>query len=563
MRGLSYKWKVLISVIFGIFMVVLDSTVINVAYPTLRAEFHASLADSQWVISLYVMALGISTPVSAFLADRFGIKRMYVLGLALFALGSLACGVAPNLFALIVFRALEGIGGGIALPLGTAMLFNAFTVEEQGLAFGIFGIALVVAPALGPILGGWLVDQGAWRWIFFINVPVGALGVVLASFWLRENKPERAPRLDVLGLITSTVGFGAALYAASIAANDGWSSPKVLGFFALGGVSLCAFVILEFFVVREPLLNIRLFQKPIFALGTIIGWVSVLALFGAEFLLPLYLQTLRGISALDTGFILLPLAIASGFVAPFAGKLYDLVGARVLMFVGFGLLIVNTYQFAQLDTTTPIPFILFLLVLRGIALGLTVQTTLVASLPPIPGPQVAQASALSNATRQVVQSIGVAVLATILATALSPQVAALEAQLQNATPTANTAQFGLCETPPTDAFPGTGSGTGSGAPSGVGGSPAGGGPTGGIPAGGNPGVLLHEACTESLSGFQQAYQLTFYFAILALLLGILLPGWPLRWEGRKGPARGGAKSKEKSKEQNEQGDTAEKIAGSA
>jgi len=345
---LAYKWRVLISVIFGLFMVILDSTVVNVAFPTLRSEFKVSVADSQWVISIYVMALGISTPLSAYLADRFGIKRTYVTGLALFVVGSIICGLAPNLGVLIAARALQGFGGGLALPLGTALLFSAFPVAEQGVAFGVFGIALVVAPALGPILGGALVDHGFWRWIFFINVPIGILGVTLASLWLRERTSEHPPTFDILGFLTSAVGFGSILYAASVASNDGWTSQTVLTFFAIGAVALVAFALIELFVAKQPLLNLRLFQRPVFLAATLVGWVSVLALFGAEFLLPLYLQELRGKSAFETGLILLPLAISSGIVAPFAGRLYDLVGPRALIVGGFGILLINTWQLSQI-----------------------------------------------------------------------------------------------------------------------------------------------------------------------------------------------------------------------
>src|SRR4030095_14266646 len=175
-RGLERKWKVLISVMFGIFMIILDATIINVAFPTLRREFGATLSQAQWVISIYVLSLGVTTPVSGYLADRFRIKRMYLLGLMIFVLSSFLCGVAPSLGWLIVARALQGFGGGISQPLGPAQLYRAFPPEEQGTALGYFGIVLVFAPALGPILGGWLVDLGVWRAIFFLNIPIGILG---------------------------------------------------------------------------------------------------------------------------------------------------------------------------------------------------------------------------------------------------------------------------------------------------------------------------------------------------------------------------------------------------
>ena len=175
----GYKWKVLSTVIFGIFMVILDTTVVNVAFQTLREEFGGNLGDTQWIISIYVLALGISTPLAGFLANRFGAKKIYLGGLGLFVLGSLLCGLSPSLNFLTVARAVQGAGGGIAMPLGTALLLQAFPPREQGTALGIFGIAALVAPALGPILGGWLVDQDLWRVIFFINPPIALIGILL------------------------------------------------------------------------------------------------------------------------------------------------------------------------------------------------------------------------------------------------------------------------------------------------------------------------------------------------------------------------------------------------
>ena len=379
-NGPRYKWKVLSTVIFGIFMVILDSTVVNVAFQTLRAEFGSNINDAQWIISVYVLALGISTPLAGFLADRFGIKRIYLGGLLVFALGSLACGLAPSLPVLIAARAMQGFGGGIALPLGLALLLNAFPASEQGMALGFFGIAIIVAPALGPILGGWLVDHGLWRLIFFINPPIGLLGVLLGTRFLRERRSDRRPPLDTLGLITEIIGFGAILYGASRAQSLGWSSPSVVFAFVIGGIGLIAFAIVELYVAKVPLLDLRLFTKPVFLNASLIGYVSVIALFGAEFLMPLYLQALRGLTAFQTGLMLLPLAITGGISVTLAGRLYDRVGPRPLVAVGFAILMVNTWQLSQLQADTPLSWIIVLLAFRGLALGLTVQTTMVTAL---------------------------------------------------------------------------------------------------------------------------------------------------------------------------------------
>jgi EmrB/QacA subfamily drug resistance transporter len=260
---LEYKWQVLISVLFGIFMIILDSTVVNVAFQTLRREYGASLTSAQWVISLYVLALGITTPISGFLADRFGIKRIYILGLTVFVIGSLLCGLAPTLLFLIAARAVQGIGGGLAQPLGPALLYRAFPPKEQGTALGFFGIVLVVAPALGPILGGLLIDANLWRGIFFINIPVGIIGVTLAYRLLKNTQEAKRPAFDPLGLITATVGFGTLLYAAEQASVTGWTAPQTLLFFGIGVVSLIAFSIIELWVgpLRRRVFNASLFAS--------------------------------------------------------------------------------------------------------------------------------------------------------------------------------------------------------------------------------------------------------------------------------------------------------------
>src|SRR5688500_12482894 len=248
------KWQVLAAVIFGIFMVTLDTTAMNVAFPTLRAEFGASLYAAQAVVSVYVLALGITTPVAGFLGDRYGLERTYVAGLAVFVVGSLLAGIAPSPATLVVARAIQGVGGGLAVPTGTAILFRGFSKSELGLALGVFGLALLFAPALGPVLGGWFVDRGTWRGIFFVNVPIGVLGVIVARRFLVTPGGSAAARWDGWGLVTAIVGFGASLYATSVVAVLGWGSPWTLAWIAIGITGLAAFATIELRVAPEPLL---------------------------------------------------------------------------------------------------------------------------------------------------------------------------------------------------------------------------------------------------------------------------------------------------------------------
>ncbi|HEY4132231.1 MAG TPA: DHA2 family efflux MFS transporter permease subunit [Gemmatimonadaceae bacterium] len=496
------KWKVLGVVVFGIFMVILDTTVVNVALPTMRDEFHASIGGAQWIVSLYVLTLGILTPVAGYLSDRFGMKRMYLTGLGVFVIGSLGSAMAPTLPVLIMTRSLQGAGGGIALPLGTAMLFAAFPPREQGFALGLYGIALLMAPALGPVLGGYLVDVGLWRWIFFINIPIGTLGVILGSVLLKERRSNEKAKADLPGIVTAVIGFGSVLYAASIASYVGWTSATVVVTFGIGFLALVVFVVLELRRREQPLLEFRLFGSWIFLNATLVGWVTVMALFGAEFLMPLYLQMLRGRTALETGLILLPLAIVAGIVTPLAGRLYDRIGPRSIVVFGFTILCINTWQLSKLTGSTPINFVAFLMALRGLAFGATVQSTFATALGTVDRMRVARGSSLINSTRFVVQSIGVAVFATIIAGAQSPAVRQLTARMTQQ-PAAEQRGVGLCEsTRPTAAIAAI------------------------------PNSTRVRACDESMTGFESAYRVTFIFAVIALLLSAFLPGWPFRWEGR-------------------------------
>jgi DHA2 family multidrug resistance protein len=520
---IPYKWKVLISVVFGIFMIIIDSTVVNVAFRTLQREFGGSIADSQWVLSIYVLALGITTPMSGFLGDRFGTKRIYLLGLILFVIGSLCCGFAPSLALLIVARMLQGIGGGLAQPLGPAMLYRAFPASEIGAALGIFGIALVVAPALGPILGGLLVDANLWRFIFFINVPIGIVGVVLGSRFLRNDKAPVKPKFDPLGLTFAVIGFGSILFAASTAEVNGFTSPQTLTAFGIGVAGLIVFAIIELFIVKEPLLNLRLFKIPTFLNATLVGYVATIALFGAEFLMPLYLQAMRGLTALETGFVLLAVAVASGITTPLAGRLYDKIGPRPLIVTGFALLCINTWQLAQIEALTPISWIVFLLVIRGLAIGLTLQTTFTTALGAVPMSQLPRGSSLQNSTRFVVQAVAVAVLATVLTSTLSPDVRAQqEAARANAGAAAQ--RYGLCETPgvaPADNIPAAALE-----------------PLKNLSADQQAAAKqqilagLNEACQENIQGFELVYRFTFFASVAALIIGAFLPGWPGKWAGR-------------------------------
>jgi DHA2 family multidrug resistance protein len=403
------------SVVFGTYMVVLDLTVINVVLPTLAREFRAQTNEVQWVISLYALALGVATPLAGYAADRFGIKRVFLLSLVGFALGSFVCGVSPSLGALVAGRALQGLSGGAIAPLGTAMLLGAFPREERGFAYGVYGVALVLAPASGPLLGGLFVDLGLWRWIFFVNVPISLAGVAVGAALLRERRAERRPHLDAAGLVLSAVGFGGLLYGASVAGEAGWASPPAVAALSLGALLLAAWVVVEL-RAEQPLLDLSAFRIATFRTATLAAWVGSAALVGAEFLMPLYLQTVRGYGALETGLLVLPLALTFGAVSPLGGRLFDRFGPRLPLAAGFALLAINMLLLSRLlGPATPTWAVLGLMALRGAAFGLTIQLLGATAFGQIRDSQLPRASSLFDATAQSVQAVAVAALATTVA----------------------------------------------------------------------------------------------------------------------------------------------------
>ncbi len=417
--GLNYKWIVAMVVILGVFMSILDQTIVNIAIPRLQIAFGADIHSVQWVLTAYILTQGIITPTAAFFSDRFGIKRFYVISLAAFTLGSALCGLAWSLPALIFFRILQGIGGAALFPLSITLLFREFPPHERGTAMGFFGIPALLAPALGPTFGGYLVTFADWQSIFYINVPIGIAAVILASIFLREGEIASNTRFDFLGFFFAAVGLGFVLYAFSDASTDGWGSSKVLSFLIGGVLALIFFTVIELSRVKQekqPLLDLRLFRNGPFRASTIASLFVIFGLFGGIFLFPIYLQNIRGQSAFQAGLILLPQAIASMVSVIVGGRLVDRIGVRAVMIPGLVALIVVSWQLSLTTLNSPIWWLQAMLVIRGLALGLCVQPLTVAGLSEIGPSQLAQASSLNTVTRAVSSSLGIAILATLVQT---------------------------------------------------------------------------------------------------------------------------------------------------
>jgi DHA2 family multidrug resistance protein len=419
MQNLSYKWLVTVVVIFGMFMVLLDTTIVNTAIPHLQTTFGAPLADVNWVATGYTLAEGIGIPLMPFFSALMGNKRFYIVILILFTIGSALCGLAWSLSALIVFRILQGLAGASMLPLSITLLFSEFPPEERGVAMGALGLPLMAAPALGPTVGGYIVTYVDWRMLFYINVPIGIIGSIMAMMFLRD---VRAPRnrplfFDLPGFIASTTGLGALLYALDKAGSDGWGSLTVSGFMALGVVSLIVFIFIELATIergKDPLLDIRIFSSRTFTGGNMAMALLVFALFGGQFLIPLYLQNLRGLSAYDAGLILLPQALGSMVSSVFGGRLVDKLGMKQVVIPGLILLGGALWGLSRLTLDTPFADFQLLLILRGLALGFAIQPTSAAALAEIKPALLSQASSLNSVVRSMVSALAVALVSTLV-----------------------------------------------------------------------------------------------------------------------------------------------------
>jgi EmrB/QacA subfamily drug resistance transporter len=409
----SYKWLVAIAFVAGLFMDLMDVTIVNVALPTLGRDFGASTDTLEWVITGYLISLAIWIPASGWISDRFGSKRTFTLALVLFTAGSALCGLAWSAGSLIAFRVLQGVGGGMMTPVGTAMLFRAFPPAERARASAIVTVPTAIAPALGPVLGGWLVDNASWRWIFYVNVPVGLLTFAFVLLFLREHKEPAAGRFDVWGFLCSGGGLALVLYALSQAPAHGWTSTPVVLSGVLGIVLFGLLVGLELWR-PDPILHLRLFSDRMFRSANLSMFMVYAVLLGVLFLLPLFLQELRGLSALESGLTTFPQALGMLLMVPLSSRLYPRVGPRRMLTLAVIGITVTSALFLLVDLGTNLWWIRAIMFLRGVSMSFAIVASQAAAFASIRSEETGRASALFNTNRQVAASIGVAVLATVL-----------------------------------------------------------------------------------------------------------------------------------------------------
>src|SRR5579863_5990574 len=419
---LTYIWQATLVIALGMLMAILDNTIVSVVLPQIARAFHTDFQTITWVGTGYFLANAAVIPIVGYLSDRIGTKTIFLISLALFTLGSGLCAFAPNEQFLIAFRVLQGIGGGAMLPLAMAIIFRLFGPTERAAAIAILMVPLLLGPAFGPTLGGYLATNFNWNAIFTINIPIGVVAFILSLFVLRNNKAEHEANdqkqtvskgFDILGLVLSMGAFTTLVYGINEAGSRGWGDTTVISFLIAGSVLLIAFIIVEL-RVKDPVMDVRLFRSYTFTMANILQWVTVAVLFGSLFILPLFFESVQGLSALTTGEILISQGLAMAVGLAIGGKLYNRVGPRILAVSGLAIAAISMIGFTRMDISTTGTSLQAWLILRGLGLGLVAQPLQTLAVSVVSNRQMAKASSLISSTKVVFGAVGVAVLTTFL-----------------------------------------------------------------------------------------------------------------------------------------------------
>lgn len=415
-RRVAYKWIVAIVYVSALFLDILDTTIVNVAIPALGRELHTE--NAEWVVLGYTLSLAVWIPTSGWLGDRFGTKRTFLFALMAFTSGSLLCGAAQSIGQLIAFRVIQGIGGGMLTPVGLAMLFRAFPPAERARAATLIMIPTLTAPALGPVLGGLIVTNISWRWIFLVNVPIGMVALWFGWKHLQEHKHPASGRFDIAGFLLSGTALALIVYTLSEGPHSGWTSPLVLGCGAVGLVAAIAMTVVEL-RIPSPMLDLRLLHNRMFRQCNLVSMFSMGSFIGVTFVMPLYLQLLRGMTPLASGLTTFPQAFGIMLSSLIAGRVYARIGPRRLMSGGFFAAALTISLYTTLGLHTSLWLIRALMFGRGLCMGFAFVPMQAASYATIEPAQNGRASSIFSTQRQVGVSIGVAIMASILAAHMS------------------------------------------------------------------------------------------------------------------------------------------------
>ncbi|MDD9266371.1 DHA2 family efflux MFS transporter permease subunit [Paenibacillus sp. GCM10023248] len=412
-EGNGKMWLSLIAIVMGTFVAVLNSSLMNVAMNKFVAVFGSDINTMQWVITGYTLASAMVIPMSGYLGARFGNKNIFIFSVAGFTIFSVVCGMAWSASTMILFRILQGFVGGFIMPIGMSIIYTTFPKEKIGTAIGLWGVAAMCAPALGPTFGGYLIQNYSWRLLFFINVPIGILAVILGKVLLKDSPGKKGLKFDTPGALLSMTFFGSLLLALSKGQSEGWGSLFIVSLLYVAFFSLLLLIWVEL-GTKQPVLDLKLFTNFKFTISVISGSLVMMGMMGGTFLTPLYLQNIQGLSAMQTGLLMMPQSVAMAVMMPISGKLADRFGIVPLCIVGLSILGVTTLELHHLTTETPNHWLNVVLTIRGLGIGLCMMPLTTAGMQAVLPQQVGNASPLSNVCRQVAGSLGIAIFTALM-----------------------------------------------------------------------------------------------------------------------------------------------------
>ncbi|CAG7644393.1 Multidrug export protein EmrB [Paenibacillus solanacearum] len=406
-------WLGLIAIVLGTFVSVLNSSLMSVALPKLTAVFGSDTQTMQWMLTGYMLASAMVIPMTGYLGLRFGNKTVFVYSVAGFTIGSVLCALAWSDTSVIFFRIVQGFAGGFIMPVGMSIIYTSFPREKVSTAIGLWGIAAMVAPALGPTAGGYLIQYYSWRWLFLINIPIGIFAVILGNLLLKNSQTKKGVKFDFPGAVLSMIFFGSILLALSKGQSEGWTSMFILSLFFVALFSLLLLLWVEL-GTETPVLDVRLFAIPQFTISTIASCLVMMGMMGGSFLAPLYLQNIQGLNAMQAGLVMMPQAIVMALMMPLSGKLNDKYGIIPIGLVGLTILGVTTLKLHLLAADTPNHWLIWIMSIRSIGIGLCMMPMTSAGMSAVAPHQIGNASPLGNVSRQVAGSMSIAIFTALM-----------------------------------------------------------------------------------------------------------------------------------------------------
>ncbi|MNB72728.1 putative multidrug resistance protein EmrY [compost metagenome] len=407
------RGPIIAALLIGAFVALLNQTLMNVALPQMMKSLDIEASKAQWLTTGFMLVNGVLIPVSAYLVEKFTTRALFITAMVLFSLGTLVCALGTGFEMIMVGRVIQAGGAGILMPLMNIVFLMIFPIEERGKAMGLMAVAMIFAPAVGPTLSGWVVQNYSWRVLFYIVLPLAIFATLLGMKFMQNVTVKTSPKLDKMGIVFSTLGFGGLLYGFSEAGTDGWGSNTVLVSLIVGAAGLILLVWREL-VAKKPMLEFRIFRYNMYSLTTVINIIVTMAMYSGMILLPLYLQNIRGFTPMESGLMLLPGAILMGIMSPITGIIFDKIGARWLSIIGLIITVITTWEFSRLTDSTTYLHLILTYTARMFGMSMLMMPITTAGLNQLPQRLNSHGTAMSNTLRTVAGALGMALFVSLM-----------------------------------------------------------------------------------------------------------------------------------------------------